>query len=427
MLLLYRLLFLPSLTLAAPRFLRRMVRRGGYGRNFSHRFGSFPELPARTAGTRRLWIQAVSVGEVLAIGPLLQRLREDGFELVLTTTTSTGYAVAAERYGPWLLGLGYFPIDFILFVARAWNRIRPDAALLVESELWPEHLRQASRRRVPVLLINARMSDRSFRRLSRFRRLVRPLARGLTAVLASSGRDCERWASLGLVEPGRVSSAGNLKFDLEIPPLDDQAKTRLRSELGLPPDGLILLGSSTWRGEEEVLLRLWRRARALGRPVSLLLVPRHAERRGEIEALLRAESVSAHFRSRGPARSQVEVAVGDTTGELRSFTALADLVFVGKSLPPNQGGQTPIEAAALGRPLLFGPEMGNFREAADSLVAARAAVRVDSAGMLEEAVLRLLADPQGRRAMGEAAAYWQRQNRGALARTLQAIQSHLGA
>src|ERR1051325_6633028 len=164
----YRLFFPPALLLLAPRYLRRMWRRGGYRENFSHRFGAHPQLPKRSASVPRVWLQAVSVGEMLAIAPLLEALHRDGVEIYLTTTTSTGHKLASERYGKLIIGLGYFPIDWWLFSVRAWRRIAPDLVILTEGERWPEHMRQAARRNVRVLCINARLSDRSFRRMKLF-------------------------------------------------------------------------------------------------------------------------------------------------------------------------------------------------------------------------------------------------------------------
>src|SRR5450631_3109502 len=152
----YRLLFPLVLVALSPYYLLRMRRRGGYGRGFMQRFGSVPRLPARVAGTRRVWLQAVSVGEMLAIEPLLAALKEDGTEVVLTTTTSTGLQLARERYSHLVLAIGCFPIDWLPFSRRAWSAIAPDLAVVTEGERWPEHTCQAARRGVPVLCINAR-------------------------------------------------------------------------------------------------------------------------------------------------------------------------------------------------------------------------------------------------------------------------------
>ncbi|MBL9215744.1 MAG: 3-deoxy-D-manno-octulosonic acid transferase [Opitutaceae bacterium] len=423
---LYRLLFLPLLLLASPYYLWRMRRRGGYAEGFQGRFGAVPELPARRPGMRRIWLQAVSVGEVLAVAPLLEAFQRDGCtEVYLSTTTSTGYRLAREKYAGLTIGIGYFPLDFWLFSARAWRRVAPDLAILMEGERWPEHVHQAARRGVPVVSINARLSDRSFRRSRRYRLFLRPLARGLTQVLCASRRDEQRFRTLGF-PAGKLRTTGNLKLDVRIPPLAEEARARLRRELGLGP-GLLLLGSSTWPGEDEPLLAALRTARAGGRSVSLLLVPRHAERREELRALLERSGCSFHFRSAGPAPGEVDVAVGDTTGELRAFTQLADVVFVGKSLAPHDGGQTPVEAAVLGKPVIHGPHMTNFREIIRTLSEAGAVRRVETPAELAAAAVELLADPGQRARLAAAARGWHEINRGATERTLQAINALLPA
>ncbi len=421
---LYRLLFPPALLLAAPFYLWRMRRRGGYRRHFTQRFGATPPLPPKTPGTPRVWLQAVSVGELLALGPLLEGLRAAGAEIYLTTTTSTGYAEARGRYSPLVLALGYFPADCWLFSRRAWAAVQPDLVVLMESERWPEHLAQARARGVPVVCVNARLSDRSHRRLRRARPLAGLFFDGVTRVLASSAQDAERFRELGVPEE-KLGLTGSLKLDVDIPLLGDAEKSRLRSALGLPPAGLVLLGSSTWPGEEATLLQTLAAARARGLAVSLLIVPRHAERREEIRPVLERSGLRFHFRLKGDAPGEVDVAVGDTTGELRKLTQLADLVFVGKSLPPHDGGQTPIEAAILGRPLLHGPRMSNFREITRALDATGAAREVEHASALIEACVELLGDATRRERMSAAARAWAEASRGATARTLAELQEEL--
>ncbi len=420
---LYRLLFVPALLVIAPRYLLRMLRRGGYRSDFAHRFGRHPRLPAKHPGRPRIWLQAVSVGEILAIGPILEALQSDGAEIYLTTTTSTGRRLAQERYPQLVAGLGYFPIDWWLFSALAWRRIAPDLVILTEGERWPEHLRQAVARRVPVLCINARLSDRSFARMRRFRRCARLLLDGVTRFLPATAPDEKRLLDLG-VPRERLVTTGNIKLDVCIPALSAAERPRLRRELGLA-DGLVLLGSSTWPGEEEALLAAWRRGRQAGWPCSLLLVPRHAERRAEIARWLATTGVSFHFRSRGAAPQVVEVVVADTTGELRRLTQLADLVFVGKSLAPHTEGQTPVEAAALEKPILFGRGMGNFRAIAGELVGRGAAREVADPEELAEAVTELLRDAAQRETLALAAANWHRDNSGAIERTLAVIRQEM--
>jgi 3-deoxy-D-manno-octulosonic-acid transferase len=420
----YRLLFPVVLLVMAPRYLLRMRRRGGYADGFWHRFGLPPRPPARRKGVRRVWVQAVSVGEVLAVEPILQALGADGIELVLTTTTSTGYRVARDRRVPGVCAIAYFPVDWAPFSSRAWGRIDPDLAIVAEGERWPEHMRQARNRGVPVICINARISDRSFNRLKRFPWAASFLLGGIDRLLAGSAQDAERFRELGC-PADRVETTGNIKLDVKIPPLDDAGRAGLMHALGLPSGRPVVLGSSTWPGEEAALVDSVDAARAGGADCRLLIVPRHAERRPEIERLLQGKGLSYHLRSKGAAAAPVDVAVGDTTGELRTLTQLADLVFVGKSLPPHTEGQTPVEAAALGKPILMGPGMSNFRAIARDLTGRGAALTVADAADLGVQVGALLRDQSRRDAMSAASAAWRAENGGALARTLAAIRGEL--
>jgi 3-deoxy-D-manno-octulosonic-acid transferase len=420
----YRLLFLPALLLASPYYLWRMRRRGGYAQGFWHRFGEVPALPAKAAGAKRVWLQAVSVGEMLAIAPLLEAFKREGHtEVYLTTTTSTGYQLAREKYAALTVGIGYFPLDWWAFSAGAWRKVAPDLAILMEGERWPEHVAQARARNVPVISVNARMSDRSFKRSMRFNWALRPLAAGITRVLCSSKRDEQRFKALGF-PPDRLQTTGNLKLDVNIPLLADADQVALRRELGLGA-GLVLLGSSTWAGEETALLTVLKAARERGLRVSLLLVPRHAERREELRGLLEKSGLSFHFRSAGAAPGQVDVAVGVPTGEVRKFTQLADLVFTGKSLAPHDGGQTPVEAAVLGKPVLHGPRMTNFRDIIRSLTEAGAVRKVETHSELITAAVELLQETAQRDKLAAAARAWSEANRGATERTLAVIRTQL--
>lgn len=423
---LYRILFVPIFLAMLPAYLRRMRKRGGYGENFGHRFGGLT-APART-GRKRVWIQAVSVGEMLAIAPILQALQRRSVEVFLTTTTSTGYELAKQRYAGMAAGIGYFPLDWAPFSAKAWNRIRPDVAVLTEGERWPEHLRQAGKRRVPVICINARLSDRSYRRLRAFRPAARLVLAGITRLLPSSAQDERRFAELGFPRE-RMVATGNLKLDVQIAPLSAADQAALRAELALPADGRLLVGASTWAGEEAALIAALQAARTAGVACSLLIVPRHAERRDEIVQELEASGLKYHLRSRDKAMASpahpVDVSIADTTGELQKLVQLADLVFVGKSLPPHTEGQTPVEAAALEKPILFGPGMANFRAITQELLAAGAAHQVATPDALSREVTELLQDPTRRSSLAKAATTWHAANRGAVNRTLEVIVAEL--
>jgi 3-deoxy-D-manno-octulosonic-acid transferase len=414
MMCLYRLLFLPALLLALPYYLLRMWRRGGYRKDFQHRLGRFHRLPSPSAKVRRFWLQAVSVGEVLAIGPLIDALQAHGdVEIVLTTTTSTGYAEARKRYSETVLAIGLFPLDFWLFSRWAWQRIQPDAVLLTESELWPEHLHQAQCHKVPAFLINARLSDRSYRRYQKLRPLAQGLIHKLEHVFTASEPDQARFLELG-AESARTTCTGNIKFDVPLPALlTEPERQRLHEALGFPEGDAILLGSSTWPGEEACLIRTQQALLQSGIACSLLLVPRHAERGDEIAQLLKQQPLSWQQRSKGSTSAHsVRIHLADTTGELTQLSQLADLAFIGKSLPPNNGGQTPIEAAGLGIPLLMGPHMNNFKSVASSLLAAGAACSVTDADDLQRECQRLLSDAKVRTDMQHAAQAWYQSNQG---------------
>jgi 3-deoxy-D-manno-octulosonic-acid transferase len=423
---LYRILFFPLFLVLAPHYWLRMRRRGGYRQGFAGRFGLIEPLPPRVEGRKRIWIQAVSVGEILAVAPIIQTLREKhDHEIFLTTTTSTGYALARERLAQDTVGLAYFPLDFWPFSALAWRRINPDACVLFEGEIWPEHIAQAQRRQAPVVLINARMSDRTFGRLRRIPFFGANMLRRFSRILAASEEDRDRFVAIGADE-AVVRVSGNIKLDVVLPPLLSEAeRTELGRNLGLMEPSrdrpLLILGSSSWPGEERSLLRLLQRARAEAIDCRLLLVPRHAERRGEISTLLEEFPFTYHFRSGGQAPGPVDVAVGDTTGELVRFTQLADLVFIGKSLAPNDGGQTPIEAAALGKPMVYGPYMSNFRQIARQLVDCGGALVVGDETDFIENTLPLLRNAATCRRMGQASQAWHARNRGAMATTVAAI------
>lgn len=425
---LYRLAYLPALLVALPYYGWRMWRRGGYAKEVSHRWGKLGNIPAHRAGVKRIWIQSVSVGEALALAPLLKELEKRAdLEVFLTTTTSTGRKLIEERYASCTRWRGVFPLDFVLFAGRTWKQIQPDLVILMESELWPEHLQQAAQRSVPVVLINARMSQRSAKRYAKLSAVARPLLRPLSLILAAGERDAANFARLGLDCP--VETVGNLKFDFDpgASTLTPEATAALRKEIGFAVTDRILVGASTWPGEETALAEATQQLREKGLPVRLLLVPRHAERRAGIARELAAAQIDFHFRSDGasPARDVV-CYVADTTGELRSFIQLADVAFIGKSLPPHSEGQTPIEAAAFAKPLLFGSGMSNFQALADELRSAEAALGVTRESLFE-CIHALLADDKERARRGEHARAVFERHRGTVGRIMRQLEDRLRA
>lgn len=421
----YRILFLPIFLLALPYYGWRMLKRGGYGENFAQRFGSGP-WPKFGKDHFRIWVQAVSVGELLAVEKLIRQLAEEPkVSIILSTTTSTGYKLARERMSDTVRAVRYFPLDFWWFSKRTWDRIQPDLMIHMESEGWPEHLHQAKQRRVPVVLINARLSDRSFRRLQRFSAGAGFLVSHFTEIIAASPEDRERWKALGA---GHTHLSGNLKVDAT--PSSSMGQSELsewRASTGLG-EGPILLGSSTWPGEEKMLIDVLERFRAKKIPLRLVLVPRHAERRGEIRKLLEGQTRTYRFRSDATPyeeqKADGDIFVADSTGELSRWTQIADVVIVGKSFPPHQGGQTPVEAALLEKPVIMGPHMENFRAIVRGLKEAGAAWQVDSVEDLQELVERLVLDLDQRDLVVDAARRWQTLNRGATERTLSVLKNY---
>jgi 3-deoxy-D-manno-octulosonic-acid transferase len=327
--------------------------------------------------------------------------------------------LAQERYGSLVLGVGYFPIDWWPFSHLAWHRISPNVAVIMEGERWPEHLHQARVRGARTLCINARLSDRSFRRLRRISFAARMVLKDIDRLLPSSAAEAERFIALGF-PAARIRVVGNLKFDVAPVSLSNADSLTLRKSLGFSADGALIVGASTWPGEEAALVAALDRARAAGLRCHLLLVPRHAERRDLLAAELSGRRV--HFRSRGDApQADFDIAVADTTGELSRLVQLADLVFVGKSLPPHTEGQTPVEAAAVGKAILFGPGMSNFRALTPELLRRGAARKVADAAALASTVVDLLTRPEDRAAMAAAALAWHAENRGAIDRTREEI------
>jgi 3-deoxy-D-manno-octulosonic-acid transferase len=429
----YRFLYLPGLIIALPYYILRMWRRGGYRKSFQHRFGRFNRLPPRSPDKKRIWLQAVSVGEVLAIGPLIESLQKNNsVEIVLTTTTSTGYAEARKRYANQTLSIGIFPLDFWLFSRAAWKRIQPDALILTESELWPEHLHQAKRQNVPAFLVNARISDRSFSRYQQVRGLAARMLRKFSLVFAASNLDQARLITLGANQEC-VQMHGSVKFDVSIPAiLTSDERSALRNELGFPvnpeADLFVLLGSSTWPGEEAALLEIQADLIERGIDCRLLLVPRHAERGPELAKLLSAQSLPWHQRSANlPIAAPVAIHLADTTGELARLSQAADLAFIGKSLPPHHEGQTPIEVAGLGIPSLMGPEMSNFKDLSKSLVLAGASQKVANKEALKTAILELAQQKDMLIQMGAHGRNWHAANRGSSQRIADNILGKLGS
>jgi 3-deoxy-D-manno-octulosonic-acid transferase len=429
---LYNILFAIFFALSSPYYFRRMRRRGNWRRGFRERFARYdPNLKQALTNRQVIWIHAVSVGEVNLCTQLIHalELRLPNIKFVVSTTTTTGMAELRRRL-PTHISKIYYPIDQRKFVGRALAVINPEAIVLVEAEIWPNFLWRARDLKVPVFLANARLSDRSLRGYKRFGFLFRPLFASFAGVGCQNAEDAARLREAGC-RPEAVRVVGNLKFDAakldERRTLDVPALFR---QLGVPPDAPVLVGGSTHDGEEALLAEIAQRLRARFPKLFLVLVPRHFERGNEVGRQLRERGVKFAYRNLIGADTQlaggeVECLVVNTTGELRFFYEHATVVFVGKSLTAS-GGQNPIEPGALGRAMVFGPNMQNFAGIARDFVAENGAVQVRDPEALEKAVAGLLADENRRAETGRNAQRVVRENLGAIDRTVEVILEKLG-
>jgi len=431
---LYTICYSIGFVLLTPLFLYKMWKRGKYKENFFQRFGRYaPEMfrRLREKKEKRCWVQAVSVGEVNLALPFIAALRKrfPDLRVILTTTTSTGYALAKQRLQvgathasplpasvPKEVELLYFPQDFPFAVRRAYDLIQPYFIVLMESELWPNHIWEAARRNVPVFLVNARMSPRSAARHARFCWPFCHVWPCLRLVCVQSQPDYDHYLAAG-VPREKLSLTGNLKYDASL------SQTGQRPSLPRVGDGRpVLVAGSTWTGEEEILFDILAKIPKL----FLVLVPRHVERTPEILELAKRKGVTLALR-KGEPSSGGDCLLVNTTGELKWFYETATVIFVGKSLAGNIGGQNIVEAAASGHPVLFGPHMENFKEISRQFIEAGACVPVADGNELRRAVEELLGDAARRERIVAAARQVIAANIGATERTVELIAAHLSA
>ena len=428
---LYNILFAFFFCLSAPYYFLKMWRRGDWRRGFRQRFGRF-DAGFKQALTNRhvLWMHAVSVGEVNVCTQLIRALepRVPNIKIVVSTTTSTGMG-ELQRKLPSRIEKIYYPIDYRKCVYRALSVIHPEAVVLVEAEIWPNFIWRLRDKQIPLLLVNARLSERSRRGYRRFGFLFRPLFASFTAVGAQNEADAARLREIGC-RPGAIQVVGSLKFDAAR--LDERRLLDvplLLRQVGVPEEAPLLVAGSTHAGEETVLAEQLPRLRRRFPDLFLVLVPRHFERGKEVGKELEARGVKFVYRSEITAGTQlkpgeVECLLVNTTGELRSFYEQATVIFVGKSLS-GEGGQNPIEPAALGKPIVFGPHMQNFAAIAEAFLNGNGALQVRDAAELETTLGELLADRNLRETLGRNALKVVQENRGAIDRTVDLVVKHL--
>ncbi|MBI1884703.1 MAG: 3-deoxy-D-manno-octulosonic acid transferase [Chlamydiae bacterium] len=418
MLILYNILFCISFLIASPYFLYKLISSDKWREGLPMRLGFYPFSIVRELEKRKtIWFHAASVGEVKAILPLLRKFQEEKpqYHLVLTTVTRTGNRIAKENLAD-SITLLYFPLDFYFSVAWAIHVIHPSLVVLAESELWANFLSQVYRKRIPVALINVRMSLRSFRKFQKARFFVTPFIEGLSLMTGPTAKEANKMMLLG-AESNRVHVVGNLKYEKDdFEPLEESEKNVLREELGFSQGVLILLAGSTHSGEEEILVEIYQDLAKVFPQLYLILVPRHPERSHEVAQLLLEKGLSFQFRTKIQLQTSHHVLVVDTVGELEKIYSIADVVFIGKSLT-RKGGQNFLEPARFGKPIVFGPHMENFEDMASTFTEWGGAIQVTDAALLKETLHALLNSPSERERLGAKAKEILSWHQGALEKT----------
>ena len=418
--LVYSLLLTAGLTLAAPWWGLRMLASGRYRQGLAGRLGRLPPvLRQACAGKRVVWVHAVSVGEVLAVTRLVEELRAalgHHWVVAVSTTTATGQQIARDRLGA--ATTFWFPLDFASAVRPYIRALKPELLILVESELWPRVLSECQRHKIPVAVVNARISDRSYKRTLPFRKLWLRMAGPVTLWLAQSKETAARLDNLGL-PPSLIQLLGNLKYDLRPTP-DNKLTERIRSLAEGRP--VVIAGSTlpnTSRGaiaEEQQIVQAWAREPRTRHRALLILAPRHPDRFDEVFAAasqFRALRASALKAAPTLKAEPPEILVLDTLGDLAAVYALATVAFIGGSLVP-RGGHNPLEAARFGVPVLMGPSYENFREIVEGMRAANA-IHITDADNLAAALTHAL---QRGQAMGQRGQAFFEAQAGATQRTL---------
>ncbi|MCQ2378576.1 MAG: 3-deoxy-D-manno-octulosonic acid transferase [Victivallaceae bacterium] len=421
---LYNLLLPVGFLFFLPGLIWKYRHRGGWKSTFSERFGRFSPERLRELENFRgaIWIHAVSVGETVLALALIESYRKlhPQRRFVISTTTTTGQELARNKC-PEDTAVIFCPIDFRFMVRRTFDAVRPSMLAIFETELWPNLINEARRRKIPTALINGRMSDHSFRGYFRLRCFFAPLLEKFDLISVQSEADAARYRAVA--PHGCVAVSGNLKFD-QSPP-ENLRPVELSDYFGSAPR-TVLLGASTHPGEEELLTQSFLRLREKHPDLKLVLVPRHAERGVAVAEIVRDNRLVCARRSECVATdSPVDVLVADTTGEMFRFLAAADIVVMGKSLAGQDEGHNPIEPALLDKPIVTGAVLRNFRFVQQVLLDAGGIVTVPDDSALTGILDDLISDPEKRKKIGENAGRAIGVHRGAAAKTIAALEKLL--
>ena len=420
----YSLLLSLGLLVLIPHFIFQAIVHGKYIAGLKQRLGSVPSIKGQPV----IWLHCVSVGESQAARPLVQRLKQQfpGHALVISTITRTGQTLAQDVFRNDAASIFYFPFDWRWSVRRALKTVNPSAVLIMETELWPNFLHECRRRRIPVALVNGRISRQSFRRYRLVTFFLKRVLSGLTVAVMQSEADAERLKCLGMPEE-RLFTAGNLKFDAELARGLSDKTNEIRERFGLDTGAPLVLAASTHAPEEELIIESVKQIIA-DRPVRLMIAPRHPERFNEVGALLQDSGLSWSKRTNSAAASDAEATVIllDTIGELPATYALATVVFVGGSLV-DRGGHNVLEPAATAAAVVTGAHTHNFHAIVNLMNEAGALVQLppvkgpEAVRELTATFIKLLDDRELRQDLGTRAKHLVTSNQGAAERTMKLI------
>lgn len=421
---LYNIAFPLAFLFFLPGLLIKLIRRPGTKRNYPERFAVFTKEKKERlkALNHPVWMHAVSVGETNLALTALQAWRklDPDRRFVLSTTTTTAQEIARKKV-PEGVEVIFCPIDFLPFVRKTFDVIRPSGLIIFETEIWPNLIRTAKKRGLPLALVNARMSDHSMRGYRRFRMFFAPLLRYFDAICVQTEADRERYLMVAPDMADRIIVGGNIKFDQRAP---ENFKLPDLTAVFPPGTSPVIIGASTHPYEEKMIVDAFLQLRGQYSGAALILVPRHAERGTELAEMLKSKNVPFLRRSTGERSREgyVECLLADTTGELMGFIAASDIVVMGKTLAGNHDGQNIIEPAVLGKAIVCGRELCNFREAMNILKKADAVLTVETGEELRKAFYMLSADPEMRNKLGRRAHEAITAHSGAIAKNIELLE-----
>lgn len=424
MIILYNILLLTGAVAGFPVLLVSLLISRKLRKTARHRLGLSP-FPKAILPPRPIWVHALSVGEVIAALPLLNKLKTtlSDQSIVLSVSTLKGYEVATQKNQDQVDAIFYFPYDFIFPVRRMISKINPSLVLIVETDIWPNFLFEMKRRNIPVILVNARFSDKSVSGYLRFLYFMKPVLRCFTRVCVQTEADIRRFSRLG-ISPEKITWTGNIKFEQSPGAFTVQKENDMRFELKLRSEDKVFLAGSTHPGEEAIILDAYSRMKDECPHLVLIVAPRDPGRAqricGDFQTAGHVSICKTELESETDRSKQYDVIVVDTIGVLSHLYAVADVTFVGGSLV-NSGGHNPLEPAAFGKPILFGPDMSDFREISKRLLESEGAIQVRDSNSLYRSTKTLLNDPKAASKMGKSAYDLLCANRGAVENTLGVI------